>query len=111
VEETPGRLEYEVALYRETSPNTMAARSSSNAGAVITGMDSHELPVDQAVPIGTRLQLRAKINHESGILNTFLLFTLSSCPSSASQTHDKNLYRNHNRNTFKMNKQHGSMPN
>nr|XP_045626445.1 uncharacterized protein LOC123775357 [Procambarus clarkii] len=49
VEETPGRLEYEVALYRE-----MNARSGG----------SH-IPVDQAVPIGSRLQLRAKINTHS----------------------------------------------
>jgi len=46
----------------------MAARSSSSSttAAMVTGIDAHELPVDQAVPIGTRLQLRAKINHESG---------------------------------------------
>lgn len=49
VEESPGRLEYEVALYRE-----MNARSGS----------SHT-PVDQAVPIGSRLQLRARINTHS----------------------------------------------
>ncbi|XP_021951890.2 uncharacterized protein LOC110848861 isoform X2 [Folsomia candida] len=64
VEESPGRLEYEVALYRETATtSSLAARSSSSA--YITGADSHELPVDQAVPIGTRLQLRAKINPDS----------------------------------------------
>nr|XP_027227684.1 uncharacterized protein LOC113819687 [Penaeus vannamei] len=49
VEETPGRLEYEVALYREVK---------ARAG------ETHA-PVDQAVPIGTRLQLRAKINTQS----------------------------------------------
>ncbi|XP_050300884.1 uncharacterized protein LOC126739301 [Anthonomus grandis grandis] len=56
VEETPGRLEYEVALYKEAP----AAKISNN----ITG-NNNELPVDQAVPIGTKLQLRARINPES----------------------------------------------
>ncbi|XP_024083098.1 uncharacterized protein LOC106663019 isoform X2 [Cimex lectularius] len=52
VEETPGRLEYEVALYKE-------------APARITNSTINELPVDQAVPIGTKLQLRARINPKS----------------------------------------------
>ncbi|XP_077297056.1 uncharacterized protein LOC143918855 [Arctopsyche grandis] len=52
VEETPGRLEYEVALYKEAP----AARVTNSTG---------ELPVDQAVPIGTKLQLRARINPDS----------------------------------------------
>ncbi|XP_037781123.1 uncharacterized protein LOC119577625 [Penaeus monodon] len=49
VEETPGRLEYEVALYREVKARVGETHA----------------PVDQAVPIGTRLQLRAKINTQS----------------------------------------------
>ncbi|EEB10491.1 conserved hypothetical protein [Pediculus humanus corporis] len=52
VEETPGHLEYEVALYKEAP-----ARISTNT--------TSELPVDQAVPIGTKLQLRARINPDS----------------------------------------------
>ncbi|XP_073968588.1 uncharacterized protein isoform X2 [Rhodnius prolixus] len=52
VEETPGRLEYEVALYKE-------------APARINNSSINELPVDQAVPIGTKLQLRARINPKS----------------------------------------------
>ncbi|CAH0389504.1 unnamed protein product [Bemisia tabaci] len=52
VEETPGRLEYEVALYKE-------------APARLSNVSSNELPVDQAVPIGTKLQLRARINPHS----------------------------------------------
>lgn len=52
VEETPGHLEYEVALYKEAP-----ARKTNS---------SSELPVDQAVPIGTKLQLRARINPQSG---------------------------------------------
>lgn len=51
VEETPGRLEYEVALYREATGNT-----TETAGAQT---------VDQAVPIGTKLQLRARISPDS----------------------------------------------
>ncbi|CAK1586097.1 unnamed protein product [Parnassius mnemosyne] len=53
VEETPGRLEYEVALYKEAPP---VSRHSNH---------SVDLPVDQAVPIGTKLQLRARINPDS----------------------------------------------
>lgn len=56
VEETPGRLEYEVALYKEAP----AARITNTSGHI-----SGELPVDQAVPIGTKLQLRARINPDS----------------------------------------------
>ncbi|CAH0584355.1 unnamed protein product [Chrysodeixis includens] len=56
VEETPGRLEYEVALYKEAPP---VSRHTNH---------SVDLPVDQvtgAVPIGTKLQLRARINPDS----------------------------------------------
>ncbi|XP_076755167.1 uncharacterized protein LOC143425957 [Xylocopa sonorina] len=51
VEETPGRLEYEVALYREATGNVSDASGSQ--------------AVDQAVPIGTKLQLRARISPDS----------------------------------------------
>ncbi|KAG7210553.1 hypothetical protein KM043_012073 [Ampulex compressa] len=51
VEETPGRLEYEVALYREATGNISEASGSQ--------------AVDQAVPIGTKLQLRARISPDS----------------------------------------------
>ena len=59
VEETPGRLEYEVALYKE-APTRVGAQ-----GTLPPGLPG-ELPVDQAVPIGTKLQLRARINPDSG---------------------------------------------
>ncbi|KAL0114568.1 hypothetical protein PUN28_011699 [Cardiocondyla obscurior] len=49
VEETPGRLEYEVALYREATGN----------------VSDNSQTVDQAVPIGTKLQLRARISPDS----------------------------------------------
>ena len=48
---SPGPLEYEVALYREASNNDEV---------------SNNLPVDQAVVLGTKLQLRATINTDSG---------------------------------------------
>jgi len=64
VEERPAQLEYEVALFRETA-SSPAGRSVVSGGTFITGTDSQELPVDQAVPIGTRLQLRAKISSTS----------------------------------------------
>ena len=60
VQESPGTLEYEVALYREASPR------SEDGGNGLTVDLANEIPVDQAVPIGTKLQLRATINDESG---------------------------------------------
>lgn len=59
VEEKPGTLEYEVALYKEAPPKnkTLNQPAQSQGG---------ELPVEQAVQIGTKLQLRARINPQSG---------------------------------------------
>lgn len=66
VEESPGRLEYEVALYKEAPPNTRInganAVSSTNKEP---SSSSNELPIDQAVQIGTKLQLRARISQQS----------------------------------------------
>ena len=50
-------MEYEVALFRE---------SGAGVGAVGGGGGGGESPVDQAVPIGTKLQLRATIGANSG---------------------------------------------
>ena len=61
VEESPGKLEYEVALFRESGSGVGvggAVGGGGNGGA--------ESPVDQAVPIGTKLQLRATIGANSG---------------------------------------------
>ena len=58
VEETPGKLEYEVALFREASGNN----NNDLANDLIRDAD---IPVEHAVPIGTRLQLRASINADS----------------------------------------------
>lgn len=81
VEETPGRLEYEVALYKEAPPVAMINGNLASLGGVgghqhiknqsISSQQSsalsnqNELPVDQAVPIGTKLQLRARISMQS----------------------------------------------
>lgn len=67
VEETPGRLEYEVALYKEAPP---IARINGQHGHLPKNMSNNavtnnEVPVDQAVPIGTKLQLRARISLQS----------------------------------------------
>ena len=67
VQESPGTLEYEVALYREASPR------SEDGGNGLTVDIQNEIPVDQAVPIGTKLQLRATINNESGKVTFDLL--------------------------------------
>ena len=55
VEESPGPLEYEVGLYRE----------AKSGGRQESG---NEVVVEQAVPIGTKLQLRASINTNSGTI-------------------------------------------
>lgn len=57
MQESPGTLEYEVALYREATPR-------SEDGGLTVDIEN-EIPVDQAVPIGTKLQLRATINDDS----------------------------------------------
>ena len=49
-----------MALYRE-------ATQRSEDGLTVDIQD--EIPVDQAVPIGTKLQLRATINDNSGMYN------------------------------------------
>ncbi|XP_060665379.1 uncharacterized protein LOC132797638 [Drosophila nasuta] len=64
VEEMPNRLEYEVALYKEAPP---IARVSGTNNPVSSSNDpplsvSSEQTVDQAVPLGTKLQLRARIS-------------------------------------------------
>ena len=56
VEESPGKLEYEVALFRESGAGVSGGGGGSGA----------ESPVEQAVPIGTKLQLRATIGANSG---------------------------------------------
>ena len=59
VEESPGKLEYEVALFRESGSGVGSVGGSGGTGGA-------ESPVDQAVPIGTKLQLRATIGANSG---------------------------------------------
>ena len=61
VEESPGKLEYEVALFRESGSGV-----GVGGGGVGGGGGGAESPVDQAVPIGTKLQLRATIGANSG---------------------------------------------
>lgn len=72
VEETPGRLEYEVALYKEAPPigringNLASGAHSHNKNLTSSALiNNNEVPVDQAVPIGTKLQLRARISLQS----------------------------------------------
>lgn len=71
VEETPGRLEYEVALYKEAPPlgrinaNVAGISNSKLLNSSAHTINTNEVPVDQAVPIGTKLQLRARISTQS----------------------------------------------
>ncbi|XP_055594112.1 uncharacterized protein LOC129745207 [Uranotaenia lowii] len=65
VEETPGRLEYEVALYKEAPPIARIAGLKNTSANSLPAVTNNEVPVDQAVPIGTKLQLRARISAQS----------------------------------------------
>ncbi|XP_065086182.1 uncharacterized protein LOC135708139 [Ochlerotatus camptorhynchus] len=65
VEETPGRLEYEVALYKEAPPIARIAGMKNHSSNSLPAITNNEVPVDQAVPIGTKLQLRARISAQS----------------------------------------------
>ncbi|XP_059618623.1 uncharacterized protein LOC132263069 isoform X2 [Phlebotomus argentipes] len=65
VEETPGRLEYEVALYKEAPPVARISAAHLKNSSLGNPVTNNEVPVDQAVPIGTKLQLRARISAQS----------------------------------------------
>lgn len=72
VEETPNKLEYEVALYKEAPPigriggnSALSAHLKNHTKQQQALLNQNELPVDQAVPIGTKLQLRARISQQS----------------------------------------------
>uniref|UniRef100_T1IU53 Peptidase S1 domain-containing protein n=1 Tax=Strigamia maritima TaxID=126957 RepID=T1IU53_STRMM len=72
VEESASRPEYGVSVYRE-------AEANSRSG-------NFEMPVDQAVPIGTKLQLRATVNTESMWKYAKLIeVTVSTDPNNAYQ--------------------------
>jgi hypothetical protein len=63
-------LEYEVALYKEAPPLGRVGGQSHghhNFHKNLTNalQANNEVPVDQAVPIGTKLQLRARISLQS----------------------------------------------
>ncbi len=78
VEESPGKLEYEVALFREADGGGGGGGADGN---LVLG---NEVPVEQAVPIGTRLQLRASINSDSAWRYVKLTeVTVSSDPNDA----------------------------
>ena len=61
VEESPGKLEYEVALFRESGSGGV-----NGDGGGVGGGGGEAQAVEQAVPIGTKLQLRATIGADSG---------------------------------------------
>lgn len=64
VEESPGQLEYEVSLYKE-APSSSRFTNSLSTELSVNEYVTSEVPLDQAVPIGTKLQLRAKIGTQS----------------------------------------------
>ena len=80
VEESYSKLEYQVAVYRQAdvgNPNQWVNHGPKVANVAISGATNGYtnqqpfiIPLDEAVPIGTRLQLRATINSDSGKLAT-----------------------------------------
>lgn len=68
VEETSSKLEYQIDVYRyvDTSPYLTTQRQTPLPGASKTGATGPYLvPVDSAVSIGSRLQLRTNFNQQS----------------------------------------------
>lgn len=61
-------MEYEVALYKEAPPLARVGGQGHGHHHLhknSTALSNNEVPVDQAVPIGTKLQLRARISLQS----------------------------------------------
>ena len=58
----------------ERKPDISYLRSIEDGGDGLTVALQNEIPVDQAVPIGTKLQLRATINNESGRKNKIIVW-------------------------------------
>lgn len=62
-----------MALYKEAPPvaringniGTLSSQHNKNSSLSSQTINTNEVPVDQAVPIGTKLQLRAKISIQS----------------------------------------------
>ncbi|KZS15425.1 Uncharacterized protein APZ42_019079 [Daphnia magna] len=74
VEETSSKLEYQIDVYRyvDTSPYLTTQRQTPLPGASKTGATGPYLvPVDSAVSIGSRLQLRTNFNHQSVLKMVF----------------------------------------
>ena len=73
VEESSSKLEYQVAVYRYVDAKVEAQRSSSIPISAETAASRGRnngpflVPLDDAVPIGTRLQLRTTIQPQSGL--------------------------------------------
>jgi hypothetical protein len=69
VEESSSKLEYQVDVYRyiEESPYPITQRQNSPTAVGKIGVTGpYLIPLDNAVPIGTRLQLRTNFNQQSG---------------------------------------------
>lgn len=65
VEESSSKLEYQVAVYRFVDENTFQSQQALKSNSKIAG-GPYLVPLDDAVPIGTRLQLRTSIDPLSG---------------------------------------------
>ncbi|XP_032293843.1 uncharacterized protein [Drosophila virilis] len=101
VEEMPNRLEYEVALYKEAPP---IARVSGTNNPVSSSNDPSPLladndqTVDQAVPLGTKLQLRARISQSVWKYVKLMEVTVSPDPENPLATGAVSLVHNGCRN-------------
>jgi len=75
VEQSYSNLEYRVEIYRRVDDkNKIEGKSLSNGIIVNPPVTSgpYMIPLIEPVPIGTRLQLRAVLNKDSGINSEFL---------------------------------------
>ena len=82
VEESYSKLEYQVAVYRQVDERTQRAHSVPKVNNIAltgtsplgyTNQQPYIIPLDEAVPIGTRLQLRATVNPDSGKLGNICM--------------------------------------
>lgn len=68
VEESYAKLEYQVAIYRQPEDrNSRDYQRSFATGTLATRyQQQNNIPLNEAVPIGTQLQLRVNINPNGG---------------------------------------------
>lgn len=67
VEQSSSKLEYQVTVYRYGEEGQQLAERPLQSAGRITKSGPYLIPVDDAIPIGTPLQLRMAISSPSGL--------------------------------------------